>query len=215
MTIARRSRGCVALLSAISFASATGQGARLEWHFKVLADGRPIGTHDFRVTNSTEQVLIETSAHFRVSAAFIPLFHYDHEDRESWESGCLKQIDADTNDDGKQYHVHGHASERGFSMDTPPPGSVLQGCIQTFAYWDKRFLEQRRLLNAQTGEYTDVTVVHRGREPVTVGGKQTDSDHYTLSARKLTVDLWYSSEGDWLALESLTENGHRLKYERQ
>jgi hypothetical protein len=111
--------------------------------------------------------------------------------------------------------VHGHTNQRGFAMDAPLADTVLQGCIQTFAYWDKHFLQQKRLLNAQTGEYTEVTTVHRGTERFAIGDGEIEADHYTLTTRKFTIDLWYASDGNWLALESLAANGHRLRYEER
>jgi hypothetical protein len=209
-----RGIACVVLaLSISSSAAAASQSETHEWRFKVLADGRPIGTHVFRVTADAESQSVETQAHFKVKAAFITLFHYDHEDHESLKDGCLQRIDADTNDDGKQYHVHGHLEQAGLSMGAPQAGTVLRGCIHTFAYWDKRFLEQKHLLNAQTGVYTAVNAVHSRGEQIIVAGKEVQSDHCTLTTQEFTMELWYSKDGDWLSLQTTTQNGHRLRYD--
>jgi hypothetical protein len=42
-----------------------------------------------------------------------------------------------------------------------------------------------------------------------------EAEHFLLQTPRFSIDLWYSKSGEWLALESLTENGHRLRYEKQ
>jgi len=51
--------------------------------------------------------------------------------------------------------------------------ATLPDCIMTFAYWNPRFLDQPRLLNAQNGEYLDVTVHDLGTDTVAVRGAPT------------------------------------------
>ena len=183
-----------------------------EWHFHVTADGRSIGTHTFKVTGDPDNRTVETNAVFTAKALMIPIYHYEHRDRESWKGGCLQHIDADTNDNGRTYPVHGHADSRGLHLQS---GAVLPGCVQTFAYWDRSFLQQSHLLNSQTGEFTSITTTHLGTERITVLRQTVDAEHYQLKTPRFSIDLWYSTSGEWLALESLTENGHRLKYEQQ
>jgi len=194
------------------FAAEVAVGATREWHFNVSADGWPIGTHTFRVIDEQGHTTVETIANFRPKILFVPVYRYDHRDRESWQDGCLQRIDAATDDNGTVVHVQGEAREDGFRLQSGP---VLEGCVHTFAYWDKRFLDQSRLLNSQTGEYTDVTITDRGKEKINIRGQVVEAERYTVNARKFTIDLWYSSASEWLALESLTWNGHHLRYERQ
>lgn len=184
-----------------------------EWHFKVSADGRPIGTHDFKVTGDADGRSVETTATFKATMLRVPFYHYEHHDKESWKSGCLQQIDADTNDNGKRSLVHGHSEPQGFHLDSTE--TVFTGCLQTFAYWDKSFLQQPRLLDSQTGEITSISTARLGTERIPVVGQTVEAEHYSLKTPRFSIDLWYSLSGEWLALESLTENGHRLRYEKQ
>ncbi len=82
----------------------------------------------------------------------------------------------------------------------------------SFAYWNPVMLQQSRLLNAQTGEYDQITIKAMGEESLQVRGATQATQHYRLTGSKLSIDLWYSPAGDWLALESTTENGRRLRY---
>ena len=183
-----------------------------EWNFHVTADGRSIGTHRFKVTGDADNRSVETAAIFVAKVLLIPIYHYEHHDQESWKDGCLQHIAADTNDNGTTHPVHGQADSQGLLLES---GRLLPGCIQTFAYWDKRFLRQTHLLNSQTGEFTPITTTRVGEERITVLSQPVIAEHYLLKTPRFSIDLWYSKTGRWLALESLTENGHRLKYEQQ
>ncbi len=196
----------------VLLASVSTAARSQEWIFHVTADGHSIGTHSFKVTGDGHERNVETRATFRAKVLLVPVYHYDHHDSESWRNGCLQKIDADTDDNGTTYPVHGYADSRGFHLS---PDRVLPACIQTFAYWDKTFLQQSELLNSQTGEFTPVNTTRIGLERIRVVNQPVEAEHFLLKTPKFTIDLWYSHSGEWLALESLTENGHRLRYERQ
>jgi hypothetical protein len=36
---------------------------------------------------------------------------------------------------------------------------------------------------------------------------------YALRGEKIAIDLWYSLDNDWLALESTTSGGRRVRYQ--
>ena len=90
---------------------------------------------------------------------------------------------------------------------------TLPGCVTTFAYWDSNFLEQSRLLNTQTGDYVAVAAELVGEDLLTVRGDAVPSYRYRLTGEDLEIELWYSQDNEWLALESVTDGGRRLRYE--
>jgi Family of unknown function (DUF6134) len=196
----------------------TAPGAAVEtsskhWHFAVSLDGKRIGEHDFVVARNGENVDVDIHARFKVRAAFIPLYGYDHRDHEVWNRGCLTRMDSQTNDDGKRLAVHGLAQGAGFEVQGPHGETMLPACVKSFAYWDKSFLTEPRLLNSQTGEYEAVYLTRHGVETFQVRGRSLAAEHYSLRSRHFGIDLWYSSEGEWVALESHLENGRTLRYE--
>jgi hypothetical protein len=38
------------------------------------------------------------------------------------------------------------------------------------------------------------------------------AEHYTLTGSKYTIELWYSADGEWLALQT-TADGRTVRYE--
>jgi uncharacterized protein DUF6134 len=179
------------------------------WHFQVMLDGKPIGEHDFTVTGGDDARQVETHAHFVVTVLGVPVYRYEHEDHEHWRGGCLAQIDATTNDNGDHSHVQGNLGQTGFGVSGPRGTSTLSGCVQTFAYWDRRMLSEQHLLNAQTGEYESVRIT---REPE-AGGVPGAAEHWRVEGSHLHIELWYSATGEWRALQSRLERGKTLRYE--
>jgi hypothetical protein len=102
---------------------------------------------------------------------------------------------------------------QGFRLNTNGIRTELPGCIMTFAYWNPDLLAQTRLLNPQTGEYTEVRIDAKGDEQIPVQGRRLSVRRYRLDAGKFQIDLWYGVEDRrWLALDSTLEGGRRLRY---
>ena len=50
-------------------------------------------------------------------------------------------------------------------------------------------------------------------EELEVLGESRPSYRYRLAAGALNLDLWYSTDNEWLALESEVKGGRKLRYE--
>jgi hypothetical protein len=190
-------------------------GPDREWRFKVSVDGRPIGEQSFVITEDAGKSQIAIRARFEVRVLFVPVYRYEHDNREEWQDGCLVRIDALTRDNGEKLFVRGEQGPETFVVEGPNGHQRLPPCVSTFAYWDRSFLAAERLLNSQTGEYTPVNVGPPRQETLKVGDRDLASERYTLEGPDFSIRLWYSPEGEWLALESTTKEGRKLRYERQ
>ena len=54
----------------------------------------------------------------------------------------------------------------------------------------------------------------QGRERRTYRGREVEAERYRLKAEDLDITLWYTTDGDWIGLESDTGKGRLLRYER-
>lgn len=199
---------CFALLLS-SGAEATGK----EWRFRVYLDDREIGYHHFQLIENGSETRLVTRAELEVTFLKVPVFSYTHENSESWNNGCLKSIASVTDENGELYRVSGDAAAGGFRVTSNSGESLLPDCISTFAYWDKSFLQRTSLLNSQTGEYVDVEVDYIGERLLSAGEQTLPAHQYRLEGDDLQLELWYSQEGHWLALQSSVEGGRLLRYE--
>ncbi len=183
-----------------------------EWRFRVYLDDKEIGYHQFTLAQDGGLQRLASEARFDVTFLKIPFYRYRHNSLEHWNSKCLQEISSNTDQNGKQFQVAGMVSDTGFVITSNSGDRTLPSCISTFAYWDKSFLERSRLLNSQTGEYLDVEVNYLGENTLALGETVIQAHQYRLTANDLDIEVWYSSDNEWLALNSTTTNGSRLRY---
>ena len=68
-------------------------------------------------------------------------------------------------------------------------------------------------MNSQTGEVLPVNVTLLAEETLVVRGEETPARRFKLTARNMELDIWYSPDDRWLALESTVKGGRKLRYE--
>jgi Family of unknown function (DUF6134) len=207
----------IALLMLVGLASYQSQPALAQttvqsWNFNVYLDDKPIGTHRFELRQQGELRELRSTARFDVKILFINAYSYVHDANESWRGDCLQSMTSSTDDNGKKLSVKATLQNNELSVINTAHRYMVSGCVMSFAYWNPLLLQQTRLLNAQTGEYDQVTIKLMGDESLQVRGVAQAAKHYRVTGTKLSIDLWYSSAGEWLALESTTESGRRLRY---
>jgi hypothetical protein len=209
--------GLMLLLSAwapVATPSVSGTESAVDaWRFRVYLDDREIGYHNFYLQQSEGVRVLRSEASFEYRLMFVPLFRYEHENRETWSGDCLRSIESRTDSNGEPYRVDGRAEPGYFLVDASAGQAKLPECVMSFAYWNPAFLGQGRLLNTQNGEFLEVDISPPVAEPLTVRGEPQPSYRYRLEAGELRLDLWYSTSNEWLALESEVRGGRKLRYE--
>ena len=199
---------CLAILLPLS-ASAAEQ----EWRFRVFLDNKEIGTHDFVIQQREDGLRVKSQADFEYKLLFVKLYDYKHETVETWSGNCLTSIESRTDANGKQYEVSGVLEHDRFVLRGSSGVEELPLCNMTFAYWNPAFLEQDRLINVQNGDMVDVEVSAPERVEIMVRGSLRKAFRCRLQAGEMEIELWYSENNEWLALESEARGGRRLRYE--
>ncbi len=184
-----------------------------EWRFRVYLDDSEIGYHNFVLSEEDGRRRVLTEAEFRVRFLFVPVYRYEHVNREVWQGECLEEISSNTDANGEHYRVRGSRSGDGFAVEVQGGHTDVTGCVKTFAYWDPAILDEPALLNSQTGELLPVEVERGALETLTVRGDEIEAQRYRMRAKNLELDLWYSTDQRWVALESTVQGGRKLRYE--
>jgi hypothetical protein len=196
-------------------ASATPQHAVFpQRQFAVFLDDRRIGTHRFDFAGSPlgDTTTVTSTASFTVKILGIPAYRYRHQASEGWRDGCLETLVASTDDNGHRLRIDAHREGTVLRIRAGDNVRALPGCVMSYAYWDLRLVAQDRLLNPQTGAYDAVRSQLLGSERLDLPAGPVAAQRYRLSADGLSIDLWYSPEGEWLQLDSTTRDGRRLRY---
>lgn len=167
------------------------------WSFRVLLDGKEIGTHRFTLIERGAERELVSEASFRVTFVGFSAYRYRHQATERWREGCLRSLASTTEDNGEPYKVDWRAQGE---------------CVLSFAYWNPKILGEKQLLNAQTGELEPVTVTALGEDAIDTGNGKLSAQRYRIAGRKLAIDLWYADGRDWVALETTAGGNRRLRY---
>jgi hypothetical protein len=191
----------------------TASQSAYTWQFDVFVDDRYIGEHVFALSPEGDQWVLETQARFEVKILFFTAFRYEHDNTEIWDDRGLVSIAAQTDANGKEFIVEGERGSGVFRIATQDGENRLPEQIQTFAYWNPSILEANQLLNSQTGEYLPVKVSKGETEILQVESQDIEARQFNLELEQGPITLWYSTTDQrWIALESLTEGGKRLRY---
>lgn len=190
--------------------------AKDELIFKVSLDDKPIGMHRFRIAGGNATRVVDSEASFDVRILGVPVYRYRHSNSETWQNGCLKWIDSETDANGTPYAVDLSKTATGYRIATPNETRTYpDDCLMSFAYWDQRFLRQQRLLNIQTGELVAVEIQSLGESERQVANRTVPVKGFRVLAAPQKVDIkvfYHSVDGRWVALESVLENGRTLRY---
>jgi len=212
-------RIAVALLGFLTYLGGASQqawsAASQTYDFKVFLGKEEIGRQRFDVSSEGERTQVRIDAQFTVKFLYIPVYRYRHTNVETWEGTCLREIRAETDDNGESFFVNGIVRNGQLQVQTQAGNWTGEGCIKTFAYWNPEWIKGERLLNSQTGEHQPVSILAVGEETIPVQGVPTRTTHRRIVTDKFTVDLWYTLNGRWVALQSTTKKGDTLRYTLQ
>lgn len=201
------------LMLLMAYTNAASANTVDRWDFDVYLDDKKVGSHLFEVREVDGVREVQSEAQFKVTILKIPAYRYEHSSEERWQGNCLTDLSASTNANGKRLHVLGEQHAEAFQIDNGNERAQLPECVMTFAYWNPSFLAEPQLLNPQTGEYLDVSVEKTGEEELLVRGEAVKAKRVTVKAKGVDVTLWYSSDDEWLALESVAKGGRIIRYE--
>jgi hypothetical protein len=201
-----------ALLTTLTMAASLPALANQTWDFRVFLDQKEIGTHRFDLVDRDGERQLTSEARMAVKVLFVTAYTYDHHDVEHWNGDCLSKLSSSTDDNGDKHRVDVQRRGGETVVQTLEGTQRLGQCVLTFAYWNPAMLQQTELLNSQDGKHVKVKITDAGADDIVVRGLKTPARRYELRSEKLSIDLWYSEQQEWLALESRTERGQKLIY---
>lgn len=203
----------LSLLTLSAHASTAKVTDKNNWHFDVFLDDSKIGYHHFsrETVDGVEQ--ISSEAEFAVRFMFFTVYTYRHSNLEYWHDGCLVRLESKTDDNGDKQFVKLNRTNKQNRIETEQTQLISDGCIRSFSYWDLSQLQTSPLLNSQTGELMNVSLRKLGNETLQQHQPPVEARRYQLVGEDIEIDLWYTQDNRWLALQSTTENGRFIRYQ--
>jgi len=183
------------------------------WTFTVLLDGEPIGEHRFVVATKADgsrQVISE--ARFQVRLLGVPVYRYEHRAEETWQGDCLQSLQASTLDGGESTRVDVRTAQGKLDIRIAQGQEQIDGCLMTFAYWNPAMQRQNQLLNVQTGRVERVQLTRAATAQIDVQGRMLSAQRWRLSGVERPLDIWWTTDGQWVGLDATVSGGRKLAY---
>ena len=182
------------------------------WNFQVLLDGKPIGTHVFRVQGPATERTVTSEAAFDVKLLGLTVYRYRHQARERWAGDCLAELDAQTEDGSDSTRIRARMEEGALLVESAGSPQRLPGCVMGFAYWNPAMRQQTQLLDPQSGRLERVRIREAEAGTVQAGGRTLPAQRWHIEGPASPITLWYGSDGRWLGLDAQLQGGRQLRY---
>ncbi len=180
--------------------------------FRVTRDGAPLGTHRVSFTRDGDRLVVDIAIRFAVRLAFIPVFRYTHDARETWQNGRLIAFDSRTDDDGTTFEVRARAAPEGLRVSGSGGDYLAPSGTVPSSYWHPGMIDHPRVLDSQSGRMIDLVATPSGVRDEAVGGRTVPLRLYRLSG-EIAGELGYGPADDW-ALLRFQARGSEIKYAR-
>ncbi len=207
-------RTAAIFLIALALALPCHASAGGEWNFRVMLDGREIGSHRYTLRVQRPGRGAAQRGGFRRPVPVrdrLPL-------RPRGRGALAGRLPART----RLAHRHQRRDRRGqraspeaavWQWRAPPAATSTPDASAASRTGTAKLLDSQRLLNSQTGELVPVEVTCAGTGARARARRRAHGVALTGSAARTCRSTCGTQTGDWVGLEALTDGGRRLRYE--
>ena len=164
------------------------------YEYTVFRDGDAIGNHRVRVFQRRAGVEIQVQTDFRIHLGFIPLYRFEHERREIWHGGQLRESIAKTNKNGTNYDIKILREFSGYKR-------VINGRVDNFgdpvkvlALWHQNLLKHTEFISPMDDKTYSISVEFLGNQMIELGDQSVSSLYYRMTGDS-ERDLWFDTAG--------------------
>jgi hypothetical protein len=182
--------------------------------FRLIRHGSEIGRHVVTFDRRGDTLTVHVAVEAHVTVLSIPFVHYTHRATETWRSGALVGLDADTDKNGRRGWVRAHESAEGLMVEgsqaacyVAPPNAVAT------SYWNKRMLDGP-MISLEDGVLLHPKVALEPPDTIPLAsGAVIPAEHYSLTG-PFSAEVWYDRGGIWAGLAVGVSDGSSVRYER-
>ena len=204
------------ILAAALFAATDVQAepAPRDLAFDVFRKGELIGSHtiDFELKGSDLEVNVDIR--LLVKLLFVPVYRYEHHNRELWRDGRLLRTDSRTDDDGESFFVTGVVGPDGFRVESSEGSFVAPADVISTSWWNFDTVNRRELLNSQLGGLLAVEVTPAGDGEVQTEKGALPARRYVVSG-DAELELWYDRDDRLAKIRFVGSDGSPIEYRRR
>jgi hypothetical protein len=181
--------------------------------FRVQMDGEDIGRHVVNFETKEDGLGVEVRIDFLVRFFGIPVYRYNHVNREVWsKDGKLLALESQTNDDGTPERARIQRLGDRLAIDGSMNKAAVPGGLLSSSYWNPDLVHQTKLIDSRNGQIFNISVTPNGEDPVEVDGRLTQAKRYDIRG-DLELSVWYAPNGEWVKM-AFDHKGRHFDYQR-
>lgn len=178
--------------------------------FNVTRNGQPFGSHTIVVTGSGDSLRAQSTVSLRANMGPVTMFRLEQTCAETWHDGVLLGLRCNTFKDGRRTRVEAQRDGDRLRVTGADGENWFPLGVFPTSWWTAPPANATQLIDTETGESMEVRVTRMGRESIEVGGQTIQADRIRVQG-SLTGDLWYDTQGRWVACR-FTARGQRIEY---
>jgi hypothetical protein len=171
--------------------------------FRVLREGREIGTHQVRLSGNAAKLSVQTEIALHVKLAGFTVFRLRHDIAEEWANDRLQRLTSRHDRNGTVTEARVVAEGGALMAEGPEGAARLPANAAPLTWWNGAHFA-RPLIRPLTGKLIPAAAA---RSALPGGGVQ-----FTLNGEVEAVAR-YDAAGRWVALATKGEDGSAVTYE--
>lgn len=171
--------------------------------FRVLRDGKEIGTHQVRLSGNTAKLSVQTEIALQVKLAGFTVFRLRHDIAEEWAGDRLQRLTSRHDRNGTVTEARVTAEGGALVAQGPEGEARLPANAAPLTWWNGANFA-RPLIRPLTGKPLSATP---SRSALPGGGVQ-----FTLNAEVESIAR-YDADGRWVGFSTKGDDGSAVVYE--
>jgi hypothetical protein len=171
--------------------------------FRVLRDGKEIGTHQVRLTGNAAKLSVQTEIALQVKLAGFTVFRLRHDITEEWQGERLLRLTSRHDRNGTVTEARVIAEGNALVSQGPEGAQRLPANAAPLTWWNAAHFA-RPLIRPINGK---LLTAAPSRSAISGGGTQ-----FSLNGEVEAVAR-YDAEARWVALSTKGEDGSAVTYE--
>lgn len=171
--------------------------------FRVLRDGKEIGTHQVRLSGNAQRLVVQSEIALQVKLAGFTVFRLRHEIEEEWQGDRLQRLSSRHDRNGTVTEARAIAEGNALVTQGPEGSQRLPANAAPLTWWNGGIFT-RPLIRPINGKLLTGAA---SRSAAPNGGAQ-----FSLNGEVEAVAR-YDAEGRWVALTTKGEDGSAVVYE--
>jgi hypothetical protein len=182
-----------------------------EIRFDVLRDGDKVGAHVVRFARDRDTLFVHSKFDLAIRLLGFTIYDYRYVSRALWRDGRLIELEARTDDDGKEHWVRAGVDGEGLEVNGPAGRFVAPMDVLPTNHWNAVVLGSDRVLNTLTGNLNRVEIVDLGDAVVETAAGRRAARHFRYTG-ELETEVWYDARGRWVKLRFQAKDGSTIDY---